>query len=716
MSQQARRTNRRTSSSPKQKLIGHGLREIVLIFFCFMGLYLFVSLLTYYPDDPGVSHSGQVEEIQNNGGLVGALFADLFFLWFGYFAYLFPLMVGYVGWLIYKGKHHDILAEPHSLIIPGIGFILTLIAGCGLAIVHFSAESVLLPSHAGGLLGTWVGSWLVSVVDPLGATLIFLAMFFTGVTLLTGLSWLKLMDILGYHTLLWLPVVKKYASKHFFPWFIRHARRWLMMISSALKGLFKQARKGGSIAYRRWQVRRAEWRKEREQYDEEEEEYYEDDDYFHKNQAEEVVEHTQQAKAPLPVVELPPLPEVNRTRSLGQPILPDINLFNPLPHPTPLPSEEELSRRITESFNALQVEVEVTAIHPGPVLTGFEVNLITPINTHHLDELNQALSQELKVDKVWSLETHPGILTVEVPLIERRSIYLSELLQSSAYQSSSSALTIALGQDLGGHPVMVDLISIPHVLMAGCHPQEKMLAIHTLILSLLYKSSPTYLRLLLIDNASQELAIYADLPHLLAPVIVQLEDVQKVLKWCTEEVDRRYRLMAKRGVRNVENYNQGLSPETEKEVPPLPYIVLIISEIAEMMKSPVGEKIEEWITYLAPKSRAAGIHLILATQYPSINVITGLLKANITTRIAFQVNNKNESRTILGQMGAENLLGQGDMLYLTAGTGMPVRVHGSFVSEREVQRIIADLKARAFPDYLISLKEEHTISSSLGIE
>ena len=194
MSQQAHHTNRRTSSSPKQKIIGHGLREIGLIFFFFMWLYLFISLLTYHPDDPGVSHRDQVEEVRNNGGPAGTLFADLFFLWFGYFAYLFPVMVGYVGWLIYKGRHHDILAEPRSLIIPGVGLILTLIAGCGWATVHFSAESVLLPSHAGGLLGTWIGNWLVSIVDPLGATLIFLAMFSTGVTLLTGPSWLKLID------------------------------------------------------------------------------------------------------------------------------------------------------------------------------------------------------------------------------------------------------------------------------------------------------------------------------------------------------------------------------------------------------------------------------------------------------------------------------------------------------------------------------------------
>lgn len=700
MSQQARRTNRRVSnSSPKQKLIGHGLREIVLIFFCFIGLYLFVSLVTYYPGDPGISHRGQVEEIRNKGGLAGALFADLFFLWFGYFAYLFPIMVGYIGWLLYQGKHHDILAEPRALVIPGIGFILTLIAGCGLAIVHFSAESVLLPSHAGGLLGTWVGNSLVSLVDPLGATLIFLAMFFTGITLLTGLSWLRLMDILGYHTLQWLPIVKKYTSRHFIPWFMRHTRAWLNVITHLLKMVYRQLQKGGNVAYRRWQTRRAEWRKEREQYDDDEQ-YYEDDEYFTKNPpppAEETAA-PQVTSLETPKIKLP-------TESLR----PDLNLFNPLPHPPPSLNEEELSQSLIEAFKIIQIEIEVTKVYPGPVLTGFEVQTITPINTHHLDELNQALAQVLRIDHVWSVETHPGILTVEVPLLERKTIYLSELLQTPTYQDSPSALTIALGQDLSGHPVIINLVSIPHILIAGSYPQEKIGALHTFILSLLYKSSPLSLRLIFVD-IHQELTLYADLPHLLRPLITQLGDISKILQWCAEEVDRRYRLMAKRGVRNIENYNQSLTPEDNTL--PLPYIVFIIAEIAEMMTPPIGEKIEEWITQLAPKSRAAGLHLILATHYPSINVITGLLKANIANRIAFQVTNKNESRVILGQMGAENLLGQGDLLYLSAGAGMPIRVHGGLVTDREVQRIVADLKARATADYLL-FEEEKVLAPSV---
>jgi S-DNA-T family DNA segregation ATPase FtsK/SpoIIIE len=722
---QARRSNRKVKSPNKKPMIKHGLREIVLISFCFVGLYLFVSLLTYYGSDPGWSHSGPVEEIRNKGGIIGALFADSFFHLFGYFAYLFPFMVGYTGWLIYQGRHHDILAEPRSLIIPGIGFILTLSAGCGLAIVHFMAESALLPTHAGGILGMWVGNGLVSIIDRLGATLILLAIFFTGVTLLTGLSWLKLMDILGGYTLRWLPVVKKYMSKQFLPWFIEYSKKGLQIVKNGLVFLFQKLLLWIKTTYQRWQERRTEWRKEREQYDMDdeyyEEEYQEDDNEVRGGnthpqayRAENIHPQAQTlSKTPVAPVSIS-TPDVQSETSEEvsitppeMPLLPALSLLDSMPRAVSSPMVKMFPQQIIEAFAALEIEVTVNAVHLGPVLTGFEVQTITAINTKHLDELGKELAEVLKVKNVRIVENHQGMLEIEMPNFKRQTIYLSELLNSTEYQNYLSLLAVALGQDVSGQPVVIDLSRVPHILIAGSDASEKMMAINTLVLSLLYKSSPNALRLLLIDSTTQKLSVYAELPHLLTPIITDMKQTPSALLWCVQEMEHRYRLMVSLGVRNIEDYNQALLlnqdnkkvKENEEPHKPLFYIVVVISEIAELT-SGVETEAEQSITRLTQKARAAGIHIILATQHPTVNVITGLIKANIPTRMAFQVANKSESRTILGQMGAETLLGKGDMLYMTAGTGMPVRVHGSFVSDQEVQKVVTDLKSRATPDYV----------------
>jgi S-DNA-T family DNA segregation ATPase FtsK/SpoIIIE len=713
MAQHARRTNRKTNA-PKQKLIGHGLREIVLIFFCFVALYLFVSLLTYYGGDPGWSHSGPVEEVRNKGGVAGALFADIFFYLFGYFAYLFPIMVGYSGWLIYQGRHHDILAEPKNLIIPSIGFVLTLSAGCGLAIVHFMAESALLPTHAGGILGLWIGNGLVSIVDRLGATLILLAVFFTGITLLTGLSWLKLMDKLGYHTLLWLPVVERFFSRQFLPWLLEYSQQGLQVIKQIAGILLAKFITWSKLAYARWQVRRNEWRKERERYaDYDDSDYDEEDDYFFKEEPQHSESRVSSASIK-PPVESSPLLEPEeivatefKIEPLTPPLLPALDWLDPVPAKPATSNLKNLAARLEEALAALQIEAVVNATHPGPVLIGFEVQTITPINTNHLTELGEALAQVLQVPTIRVVETQPGILGIEMPNPKRQTIYLSELLNTSEYQNYLSPLPIALGQDMGGQAVIVDLTRIPHILVAGSEATEKDLALHTLILSLLFKSSPSKVRLVLVNNSAQIFLAYSDLPHLLTPLISDMQLTTPALQWCVQEMERRYRLMATLGARNIDDYNQALLnpttltrlPESETQ-PPLYYVVIIISEIDELMKNSNGAQAEEAITRLTQKARAAGIHLILATQYPSVNVITGLLKANIPTRMAFRVNNKSESRIILGQMGAENLLGQGDMLYMTAGTGMPVRVHGSVIAATEINRVVNNLKQQATPTYV----------------
>ena len=716
MVSQARRSSRKMHSS-SQKPIKHGLREIVLIFFCFVGLYLFVSLLTYYGGDPGISHSSPVEEIRNKGGIVGALFADLFFNLFGYFAYLFPIMVGYMGWLIYQGRHHDLLAEPRSLVIPGFGFILTLSAGCGLAIVHFMAESALLPTHAGGILGLWVGNGLVAIVDRLGATLILLAVFFTGVTLLTGLSWLKLMDTLGYYTLNhWLPTAKKYMNRQFLPWFIPHAKEGIKVANNGSKKAVQKVGEWTKTAYTRWKERRIGWSKEREQYYDDNYDYdddYEDDDFIRekssnskRNDIVQPKSHASPSVTPIPTLSSPTVEITLPVPSL----LPALSLLNPVPNMT-TPMVQMLPQQIIDAFAALNVDIGVNVVHQGPVLTRFEVQVITPISTDHLDELGKVLAKFLNVQNVRVVETQPGMLGIEMANFKRQTIYLIELLSSPEYQDNPSPLAVALGQDMSGQPVVADLTRIPHILIAGRSASEKSIAINILILSLLYQSTPDMARLLLIDNTGQELLAYADLPHLLTPVITDMAQTPQALQWCVQEMERRYRLMAQMGVRNIEDYNQALLlqengphyPENSAQHV-LFYIVVIINEIADFMTAHI--QAEQSITRLTQRSRAAGIHIILATQLPTVNVITGLVKANIPTRMAFQVNNQSESRIILGQIGAEMLLGKGDMLYMTAGTGKPVRVHGSFVSNQEVRNVVADLKSRAAPNYIDFKLEE----------
>jgi S-DNA-T family DNA segregation ATPase FtsK/SpoIIIE len=725
---QARRTQRFSSNNNNRK-IGHGLREILFIFFCFVSLYLLVSLFTYYPGDPGVFYTGQVDEVHNKGGVAGALFADIFYYLFGYFAYLFPIMVGYVGWIVYQGKHHAILAEPRHLVVPGIGFLITISAGCGFAIVHFSSGGMLLPSHAGGILGSLVGKNLQDVFDQLGATLLLLGLFFTGITLLTGLSWLKLMDKLGFYTLKWSPVVKEFMLRNFWPWVLHLSKLSVEKTQEYSKAAYAQAKKGSNSAWYAWQERRAKWREERERYEEEYyiDEYYDDDDddYYEdepqppKPKPEAEPEYTEVVAQPAkkadkqeadtkkivepreeePVTDIPVLDD-----KVFQ--LPTLQLLAPMPEQVQ-DSIMDLNHWLTMGFANINVEIKIKEVHPGPVLTGFEVETITHINKMHLDDMAEALANALESSYAQIFETMPGTLGIEIANAKRQPIGLRELLESQAF-SKSSILNLVLGKNITGEVVTLDLTRIPHILVAGSDAEEKNTGLHTILISLLYKTTPESLRLVVVDNNQQDFKDYAELPHLLTPLVQNVAEVPDILKWCVQEMEHRYRVMSECGVRNIESYNQALLDgddipfiESLEDSEPsfLPYIVVCISEISELMKTSIGLAAEESITLLTQKSRAAGIHVILATSEPTVSVITGLIKANIPTRLAFQVTNKSESRTILGQMGAENLLGQGDMLYMTAGTGMPIRVHGCQISHNEISKVVAYLKAQTEPEY-----------------
>lgn len=693
---QAHRTNRRTASN--RSLIIDSLRELIPISFFFVGLYLFVSLLTYNVQDSIWSAQDETYKITNEGGWFGASFADMFIYLFGYFAYLFPFMVGYLGWIIYQGEHRNILAEPKSLILPSAGFVLTLSAGCGLAIVHFAAESSLLPTHAGGILGIFVGKSLESIFSQLGATLLLLALFFTGVTLLTGLSWLKLMDILGFHTLRWSPVVKKYIKTQLLPIVTVYLRSGFTFTQKILAFFLQQLRIKIKAFQAFWQARREEWRERREYFEEDDEDYFYEEDPLLDEEAQQLFKKNLTEEKP----------ELEEDDSVilqpTTPLLPALDLLEPVPDGIPISDTGVLTQLLTETFQQLQIESKINAVHSGPVLTSFEIESITPIRMTEIEAINDLLTKQVAYVRIQ--ETMPKTFTIEMPNPQRQPIYLRELLSCVDYQDSFSPLTVALGKDSNGQPVVIDLTRIPHILIAGNDPNERSTAIDTLLLSLIYKSTPTTLRLLLIDSTSGDLAVYEQLPHLLNPIISEPKSVLRALKWCDQEMERRYRLMSSKGMRTIENYNQALlnpsgkNPLEEVSTDALPYVVIVIHEIAEITKTPESIQIEEIIMRLTQRARAAGIHLILATQYPSVNVITGLLKTNIPTRIAFQVTTKSESRAILGQMGAETLLGEGDMLYITVGTGIPIRIHGGFVSRAEVSRVVTDLKVRGTENYI----------------
>lgn len=647
---QARRSNRNRRSSDNRTVLRTGLREIVMFFFFFAALYLFISLFTYYPLDPAFSHptAAPPETIRNKGGLAGAYFADLFFYWFGYFAYLFVFMVGYAGWLFYQGRHHDLLAEPKHLLLPTAGFILTIVAGCGLAIVHFAAESALLPSHAGGILGSWVGNSLKNIISSLGATLFLMVMFFLGITLLTGLSWLKLMDVLGFHTLRILPIIGKTFSNRLIPLTKKH------LISS-----WKTAKHGAGQMRQTLQTGR------------------------------EQLQRIRQAKPPIisDVVDnsLKPIPPVE------QPPVTPIQI--PQVSTPPQFSPEKLREQLLQVLQIFNITALIKNFQTGPIITQVTLQASDPESFHTLLESQSRLAERLNAPQLHIANISLDTLTLEIPNPTPEPIHLSRLLNLKHYADTPSPLSIVLGKDSTGQAVIVDISRMPHVLLVGCNPTEIDNALHVLLLSLLYKASPIEARLILIDSTHKILSEYNLLQHLLTPVISDSAQSIQALKWCLAEMDRRYRLMADLGVRNIEGYNRRVkatSSEEQHNVPneleTLPYLVIIMHEISELLQ---GEA-EELITRLAQKARASGIHLVLATH--NAKNISALMKANFPTRMTFKVEEKADSRNLINQSGAEHLLGNGDMFYLTAGTGSPIRVHGVQISLPEIRQVLDELR------------------------
>ncbi|WP_049621000.1 DNA translocase FtsK [Frateuria defendens] len=661
------------------------LREAGALLLLPLALYLLVCLFSYNDQDPSWGHAGATDHVRNFGGAVGANIANLLRYIFGLVSYCFPLLLILLGVQVLR-QRGERSVQPWEPSLRLIGFVFFFITAPALLYLEFNRTPV-LPQGVGGIVGQWVGHGVLHAFGDTGAPLLLLAIFLVAVTLATGLSWFKVMDWTGMGVL----------------WLAAWLRGKLRQAPEALKA--QQARAEREVVKKSEAVR--------------------------------------QAKREPVRIEAPAAPVAKSERAkvetqiplftgASQPgELPPLSLLDEAPEQGPGYSEETLevlSRQVELKLKDFRIEAKVVGVYPGPVITRFELEPAAGVRGSQVSSLDKDIARGLSVVSVRVVDVIPGknVIGLEIPNAKKQIVYLSEILRSDKYDQMKSPLTLALGKDIGGRPTVADLAKMPHLLVAGTTGSGKSVAVNAMVLSLLYKASPKDVRMIMIDPKMLELSVYEGIPHLLAPVVTDMKEAANALRWCVAEMERRYKLMAAVGVRNLAGFNKKVrdaenagqplldplfrpSPEmpnlAAEPLEPLPYIVVIIDEFADMMMI-VGKKVEELIARLAQKARAAGVHLVLATQRPSVDVITGLIKANIPTRIAFQVSSKIDSRTILDQSGAETLLGHGDMLYLPPGTATPDRVHGAFVDDHEVHNVVNWLKAQGAPQYIEGVLEE----------
>ena len=673
-------------------------QELSLVLGALVIGFCWLALVTHSAADPAWSTTGTRSEVGNWGGHVGAWLSDVAYLLFGWSAWWLPL-AGARVWLSALARRlrfaPERLPEPQTQgllwwqtpgaqrAVYGLALAVLLMASCTLEWSRLYRLEPLLPGSAGGLLGQWLGPLAVQGLGFTGSALVMLALW-----------------------ILCLPRVFSFSWGH-----------WAEQLGAWVDGWFTSRReKREAVEDQRIGERAA---REREE--------------VVKVQREDHLEHPV-----VPVVIEPALVEVPRSERVAKerqkPLftelqdskLPQVDLLDSAPaHQQGVDAQtlEMTSRLIEKKLKDFGVEVRVVAAAPGPVITRYEIEPATGVKGSQIVNLSRDLARSLSLVSIRVIETIPGknLMALELPNAKRQTIKLSEILGSQVYNDAKSLLTMGLGKDIAGLPVVADLAKMPHCLVAGTTGSGKSVGINAMILSLLYKADAKDVRLLLIDPKMLELSVYEGIPHLLCPVVTDMKQAANGLNWCVAEMEKRYKLMSKMGVRNLAGFNTkideakargeiignpfSLTPEQPEPLERLPHIVVVIDELADLMMV-VGKKIEELIARLAQKARAAGIHLILATQRPSVDVITGLIKANIPTRLSFQVSSKIDSRTILDQMGAETLLGMGDMLYMPSGTGFPIRVHGAFVSDDEVHRVASYLKEQyGEPNYIDGVLE-----------
>jgi DNA segregation ATPase FtsK/SpoIIIE, S-DNA-T family len=662
-----------------------------------LGAYLALVLWGFNRADAGWSHAAQVESI-NPGGRFGAWLADVLLYLFGLSAWWWVLFLFFAVMWGYRRLEGLFNGDRRPFLIAAAGFVVVLISSSGIEALRFWSVSIQLPLSPGGMLGHEVGRLSAKFLGFTGGTVVLMALFATGLSVFTGVSWLRFAELTGI-------LLESVWAKTLMLWQTWRDRRY-----------------GRSVAEKREAVIET----ERKKYEE-------------------------NPPAPIKIeiaeLDIPISPKaaarIEKERqvplfydAMGS-ALPPLHLLDEAVHgDDDLPSNETLeftSRLIERKLADFGVEVKVISANPGPVVTRYEIEPAVGVKGSQILNLAKDLARALSLVSIRVVETVPGkaCMALELPNPKRQTVRLSEIVGSKAYHDTSSPLAMALGKDISGQAMVADLARMPHLLVAGTTGSGKSVGINAMILSLLYKSEPRDVRLILIDPKMLELSIYEGIPHLLAPVVTDMSKAANALNWCVGEMDKRYKLMSALGVRNLSGFNSKLrdaekagehvanpfsiTPESPEPLATLPHIVVVIDELADLMMV-VGKKVEELIARLAQKARAAGIHLILATQRPSVDVITGLIKANIPTRISFQVSSKIDSRTILDQMGAEALLGQGDMLYLAPGTGLPTRVHGAFVADDEVHRVVDYLRKVGAPEYIDDILSPVTAESdsSLG--
>ncbi|EIC21766.1 DNA translocase FtsK [Thiorhodovibrio frisius] len=745
---QATRTGEFTFSDYIERVV----REAGVWVLVAVAAFLALSLATYAPGDPGWSYVGPESQVSNAAGRAGAWFADVAFFLFGLFAYLIPLMLVASALLLFQCREQEPETRLLRLALHWLGAAMTLVAATALASAQFDALLGWLPTGLGGGLGRLGADWTQSLFGGTGRVFFLFLLLLIGVSLVTGMSPLAIVDAVGEFTL-WLTALMLAV--------LRRLGAGEMATDADLESdVYAEAQQAeeGRFGrfYRRLQRPRA---------DDDPDPSFGDLDAF--DGEADIIDETMVRVPWEPEPDIPaatqapasatradsPRPEAQsdaqrpvyrsatpKSASVtpkvkpGDPMCPPFELLDPA-RPgrrgyTP-DQLEELSREVETRLADYGVTAKVVAVQPGPVVALFELELAPGVKAAKITGLARDLARALSKVSVRVVEIIPGksVIGLEIPNDSRDMVVLSEVLNSDAYRKPDSALTIGLGTDIGGQPVVADLGSMPHALIAGTTGSGKSVAINAMILSLLYKAEPKDVRLIMVDPKMLELSVYNGIPHLLTPVVTDMKEAANALRWCVAEMERRYRLMSELKVRNIGGFNKVIKQATDAgeaiidpvalaaaggeldpDLPPptlshLPYIVVIIDELADMMMV-VGKKVEELIVRLAQKARASGIHLLLATQRPSVDVLTGLIKANVPTRMAFKVSSRVDSRTILDQMGAEQLLGHGDMLYMPPGSSIPQRVHGAFVDDHEVHKVVDHLKQFGPPEFIDTVLQE----------
>ena len=648
-------------SSRSSRVITSPLNEILSMTLIFLSLFLFLSLITYSPNDPSFFHSNNTNSTSNLIGIIGAYLSDIFFFVLGYSSYLLCFFLVYLSFKIYKD---DIKAFSSNI---QIGFLITLIALC--CFLSINVQDQILLAGTGGLTGSLISAFLLKYLNLTGTILLIIFFIFAGFTLWFKLSWINIIDFSGEKILLF--------SRKIFSLLINN-----IVINKKMSNYDDNTAKMdsndiGSIRNIKIEPKITSLKSSDKIYKEKQ------------------------------------ISLFSNNEDIG---LPPLDLFSEVDLDEEIYSDESLKARSKLLELKLQdygVKANVVSVAQGPVVTLFELDLEAGIKGERITNLSKDIARALSVISVRVVENIPGKTTIgiEIPNDRRQTVHLSEIIKSTAFQNASSNISVALGKNISGNPVVIDLAKTPHLLVAGTTGSGKSVAINSMIVSMLYKSTSKDVRLILIDPKMLELGVYDDIPHLLTPVVTDMRLAANALTWCVGEMERRYDLLAEKGVRNIDSFNDNVETEDEK----LPKIVIVIDEFADLFLV-VGKKIEELIARLAQKARAAGIHLILATQRPSVDVITGLIKANIPSRISFKVSSKIDSRVVLDQVGSESLLGHGDMLYLETGKSILQRVHGTYVSDEDVNEITKYLKSDKKVNYLEDVTSQNESENTFSTD